>query len=273
MREPPGQADGQPSPWLPARGASARRALTTARNPTADRLHDIDSAASTSGAGDAWSTASSPSAGSPTPSPADPCALAVRPRRLSGCRNRPPNGFDLHRGLTAAGDGVARRLGPSTRWHRAGREPGAPGQTGSDGPPPFRPGRNTSRVWLAEPGGATPLPQWRAAEGARRTVDRFAAEYFQRQDLRDSTRVLYRESVAVHLADRWTGVAVGDVTPAMVRTWHARPPRPPGRPCSRRATGCSAPSWASPSPTTPSRPTRASCAGRPPQRRPDRPGP
>ncbi len=82
------------------------------------------------------------------------------------------------------------------------------------------PTKSDARVWLATQQTDAVRRMWRAPEGARRTVDQFAAEYLQRQDLRDSTRVLYANLWRLHLADRWTGVAVGDVTPAMVRTWH-----------------------------------------------------
>ncbi|KQS63930.1 tyrosine-type recombinase/integrase [Modestobacter sp. Leaf380] len=82
------------------------------------------------------------------------------------------------------------------------------------------PSKSDARVWLATQQTDAVRRMWRAPEGARRTVDQFAGEYLQRQDLRDSTRVLYANLWRLHLADRWTGVEVGDVTPAMVRTWH-----------------------------------------------------
>lgn len=82
------------------------------------------------------------------------------------------------------------------------------------------PTKSDARVWLATQQTDAVRRMWRAPEGARRAVDQFAAEYLQRQDLRDSTRVLYANLWRLHLADRWTDVAVGDVTPAMVRTWH-----------------------------------------------------
>ncbi|MCO7218288.1 site-specific integrase [Klenkia sp. PcliD-1-E] len=82
------------------------------------------------------------------------------------------------------------------------------------------PTKADARVWLATQQTDAVRRMWRAPEGARRTVDEFAADYLKRQDLRDSTRVLYANLWRLHLADRWTGVEVGDVTPAMVRSWH-----------------------------------------------------
>ncbi len=44
----------------------------------------------------------------------------------------------------------------------------------------------------------------------------------RRDDLRESTRALYSGLWRLHLADDWAAVPVGDVTPAKVRSWHAK---------------------------------------------------
>jgi integrase len=54
-----------------------------------------------------------------------------------------------------------------------------------------------------------------------RTVGEYATDYFERADLRESTRSLYAGLWRLHLADPWGPVPVGDVTPAKVRAWHS----------------------------------------------------
>jgi integrase len=61
---------------------------------------------------------------------------------------------------------------------------------------------------------------WRAPEYGRRTLGSYADDYLVRNDLRESTRVLYAALWKNHLNDHWASVPVGDVTSAKVRAWH-----------------------------------------------------
>ncbi len=63
---------------------------------------------------------------------------------------------------------------------------------------------------------------WRAPTASRRTVGDYAEDYLGRQDLRASTRVLYAGLWRHHLAKPWADVPVDEVTPAAVRSWHAK---------------------------------------------------
>jgi hypothetical protein len=63
---------------------------------------------------------------------------------------------------------------------------------------------------------------WRAPTASSRTVGQYAEDYLARNDLRESTRVLYSALWRHHLADPWADVPVDEVTPAAVRSWHAK---------------------------------------------------
>lgn len=69
---------------------------------------------------------------------------------------------------------------------------------------------------------------WRAPSASRRTVGDYAEDYLGRHDLRASTRVLYAGLWRHHLAKPWTDVPVDEVTPAAVRSWHAKASRTTG---------------------------------------------
>jgi integrase len=75
-------------------------------------------------------------------------------------------------------------------------------------------------AWLATQQADLVRHAWRAPEAGRRTVGAYAIDYLARDDLRVSTRALYAGLWRLHLAEHWESVAVGDVTPAKVRTWH-----------------------------------------------------
>jgi integrase len=75
-------------------------------------------------------------------------------------------------------------------------------------------------AWLATQQADLVRQAWRAPEAGRRTVGAYAIDYLGRDDLRESTRALYAGLWRLHLAEHWESVAVGDVTPAKVRTWH-----------------------------------------------------
>ncbi|MGY1846102.1 site-specific integrase [Blastococcus sp. SYSU DS1021] len=63
---------------------------------------------------------------------------------------------------------------------------------------------------------------------SRRTVGDYAEDYLARNDLRASTRVLYAGLWRHHLAEAWGDVLVDEVTPAAVRSWHAKAGRTTG---------------------------------------------
>ena len=103
---------------------------------------------------------------------------------------------------------------PSGRWRARctgpdGRRPASTFAANSD-----------ARAWLATQHADTVRKVWRAPEAGRRTAGAYASEYLARDDLRESTRVLYGGLWRLHLAEPWSAVAVGDVTPAKVRAWH-----------------------------------------------------
>jgi hypothetical protein len=62
----------------------------------------------------------------------------------------------------------------------------------------------------------------RAPTATLRTVGEYAEDYFARNDLRASTRDLYAGLWRHHLAMTWADVPVDEVTPAAVRSWHAK---------------------------------------------------
>jgi integrase len=80
--------------------------------------------------------------------------------------------------------------------------------------------KSDARVWLSTQHADVVRKTWRAPEAGRRTVGAFAAEYLARGDLRESTRALYSGLWRLHLEETWGSVAVRDVTPAKVRSWH-----------------------------------------------------
>lgn len=69
---------------------------------------------------------------------------------------------------------------------------------------------------------------WRAPTASRRTVGDYAEDYLGRHDLRASTRVLYAGLWRHHLAKPWADAPVDEVTPAAVRSWHAKAGRTTG---------------------------------------------
>ena len=77
-------------------------------------------------------------------------------------------------------------------------------------------------AWLASEQTDLLRKSWRAPNASHRTVGDYAGDYLARNDLRESTRVLYAGLWRHHLADPWAGVPVDEVTPAAVRSWHAR---------------------------------------------------
>jgi integrase len=79
-----------------------------------------------------------------------------------------------------------------------------------------------ARAWLATQQADMVRKAWRAPEAGKRTVGAYAAEYLERDDLRESTRALYAGLWRKHLADHWDDAPVGDVTSAKVRAWHTK---------------------------------------------------
>ncbi len=77
-----------------------------------------------------------------------------------------------------------------------------------------------ARAWMATQQADAVRKTWRAPEVGRRTVGTYADDYLVRDDLRESTRVLYAALWKNHLKDQWASVPVGDVTSAKVRAWH-----------------------------------------------------
>ncbi|GAB3313712.1 site-specific integrase [Geodermatophilus aquaeductus] len=83
-------------------------------------------------------------------------------------------------------------------------------------------------AWLATQQTDLLRKAWRAPTASRRTVGDYAEDYLARNDLRASTRVLYAGLWRHHLAEPWTDVPVDEVTPAAVRSWHAKAGRATG---------------------------------------------
>jgi integrase len=77
-------------------------------------------------------------------------------------------------------------------------------------------------AWLATEQTDLLRKHWRAPNASRRTVGAYAEDYLARNDLRESTRVLYAGLWRHHLAAPWADVAVDEVTPTAVRSWHAK---------------------------------------------------
>ena len=106
-----------------------------------------------------------------------------------------------------------------------------------------------ARAWMATQQADVVRKAWRAPELGKRTLGSYAEDYLARDDLRESTRVLYAALWKNHLKDQWSSVAVGDVTSAKVRAWHTSAVKPRSQRPLRRATACSARSSASRSTT------------------------
>ncbi len=83
-------------------------------------------------------------------------------------------------------------------------------------------------AWLATQQTDLLRKSWRAPNANSRTVGEYADDYLARNDLRESTRVLYAGLWRHHLAAPWCNVPVDEVTPAAVRSWHARAGRTTG---------------------------------------------
>ncbi len=83
-------------------------------------------------------------------------------------------------------------------------------------------------AWLATQQTDLLRKAWRAPTASRRTVGDYAEDYLARNDLRGSTRVLYAGLWRHHLAEPWEHVPVDEVTPAAVRSWHAKAGRTTG---------------------------------------------
>ncbi len=77
-------------------------------------------------------------------------------------------------------------------------------------------------AWLASQQTDLLRKSWRAPNVSSRTVGEYAEDYLARNDLRESTRVLYSSLWRHHLAGPWAAVPVDEVTPASVRSWHAK---------------------------------------------------
>jgi integrase len=83
-------------------------------------------------------------------------------------------------------------------------------------------------AWLATQQTDLLRKTWRAPTASRRTVGDYAEDYLARSDLRESTRVLYAGLWRHHLAEPWEHIPVEEVTPAAVRSWHAKAGRTTG---------------------------------------------
>src|SRR3954452_13746343 len=80
-------------------------------------------------------------------------------------------------------------------------------------------------AWLATQQTDLLRGSWRPPAASQRTVGEYAEDYLVRNDLRESTRVLYAGLWRHHLAEPWSDVPVDEVTPAAVRSWHAKASR------------------------------------------------
>lgn len=103
---------------------------------------------------------------------------------------------------------------PSGRWRARGTGPDGKRRSSTFDT------KTDARAWLATQQADAVRKTWRAPEAGRRKLASYADDYLARDDLRESTRVLYASLWKNHLADQWASVAVGDVTVAKVRAWH-----------------------------------------------------
>jgi integrase len=83
-------------------------------------------------------------------------------------------------------------------------------------------------AWLASQQTDLLRKSWRAPNAVHRTVGEYAEDYLARTDLREGTRALYASLWRHHLAEPWANVPVDELTPAAVRSWHARAGRTTG---------------------------------------------
>lgn len=77
-------------------------------------------------------------------------------------------------------------------------------------------------AWLASEQTDLLRKSWRVPNASGRTVGDYAEDYLARNDLRESTRVLYGGLWRHHLAETWAHVPLDEITPAAVRSWHAQ---------------------------------------------------
>ncbi len=103
---------------------------------------------------------------------------------------------------------------PSGRWRARGTGPDGKRRSSTF------PSKSDARAWLATQQADAVRKAWRAPEAGKRKLGSYANDYLARDDLRESTRVLYASLWKNHLDDQWATVAVGDVTSAKVRAWH-----------------------------------------------------
>lgn len=82
--------------------------------------------------------------------------------------------------------------------------------------------KSDARAWLSAEQAAIVRRSWKAPELTSRTVGSYAADWIGRSEIRPSTRSLYESLWRNHLAPSWADVRIGDVTPALVRSWHSR---------------------------------------------------
>ncbi|MGY1642012.1 tyrosine recombinase XerC [Geodermatophilus sp. SYSU D00703] len=83
-------------------------------------------------------------------------------------------------------------------------------------------------AWLASQQTDLLRKSWRAPNASSRTVGEYAEDYLARNDLRESTRVLYAALWRHHLTEPWADIPVDEVTPAAVRSWHVKAGRTTG---------------------------------------------
>ncbi|SDY85076.1 Site-specific recombinase XerC [Geodermatophilus africanus] len=83
-------------------------------------------------------------------------------------------------------------------------------------------------AWLASQQTDLLRKSWRAPNAVHRTVGEYADDYLARNDLRESTRILYAGLWRHHLREAWADVPVDEVTPAAVRSWHSKASRTSG---------------------------------------------
>ena len=83
-------------------------------------------------------------------------------------------------------------------------------------------------AWLATQQTDLLRKSWRAPNAVHRTVGDYARDYLARTDLREGTRALYASLWHHHLAKPWADIPVDEVTPAAVRSWHAKAGRTTG---------------------------------------------
>ena len=103
---------------------------------------------------------------------------------------------------------------PSGRWRARGTGPDGKRRSSTFST------KSDARAWLATQQADAVRKTWRAPEAGKRTVGSYAKDYVAREDLRESTRVLYASLWKNHLEHHWASVPVGDVTSAKVRSWH-----------------------------------------------------